>query len=310
MGRRHAAMVCSVLCLGSAARAASAAEADDASRQEPEVRWRDDWRRIHVAEYVVTPIMLGGAFALRFAARQDPEPNWERGIVLDDTVHGALFADDEDTRRGWKIAGDVGFISGFVWSAAEPAIVAGLHGWDVANQLLWMNLEAYAVVSNVLWVSQLIVRRERPRHDTLCGNPGGAGDEDCSGGEESRSFFGGHVATTAAAAGLTCIHHARLPLYGGGAGDVAPCATGVLATGLVFAARTVTGAHYLSDNVLGLGVGAAAALIPTAIHYGFSDGGDAARHARDDRRPPLERIYPGLSSTGDGGAVLEMRGLF
>jgi membrane-associated phospholipid phosphatase len=94
----------------------------------------------------------------------------------------------------------------------------------------------------------------------------------CGKGYEAKSFFSGHSAATMTSAGLTCLTHQRMSLFGGGAGDVAPCVLMVgvsLATGVT---RLVADMHWFSDVVIGWSIGALAGyVLPAALHYGFSN---------------------------------------
>lgn len=69
-------------------------------------------------------------------------------------------------------------------------------------------------------------------------------------------------------AGLICAHHLNVPLYGGGAPDIAACGTAVglgLATGWM---RMTADRHYASDIIVGtvLGFGGGFGL-PLLLHY-------------------------------------------
>jgi len=64
------------------------------------------------------------------------------------------------------------------------------------------------------------------------------------------------------------MHHAHLPLYGGGAGDVAACvgAYGVAATTGVL--RVMSDNHYMTDVTVGAVLGTAVGLgVPYLLHY-------------------------------------------
>ena len=274
--------------------------------REEELRF-EDWRRFHPVEYAVVPTVLGAAFTLRFAVPHDPDPNWRGGILFDDAAHRALFVDDPDTRDAVKWMGDVPYIASFAWSLADPMIAGGLHNWDLANQMFWMNLEAYSVTASVLWTSQLIVKRERPRAREFCDDPATAPPEaDCGKSGAVASFIGGHTATVMTAAVLTCIHHSELPIYGGGAADAMPCAAGMASTALVFTARTLGGGHYVTDNIFGLALGAAAGLVPWALHYKMAaptPEADKTSHAT----LTSVALAPDPSSSG---AVLQFAGLW
>lgn len=256
----------------------STAQADD--RRIDRVEWDDDWMRVQPWEYVFTAASLGGSFALRFGVDHPDDANWTGNFLGDFEVAEALAVRDEGARDAWQLVGDIPFYGAMVYPVIDSLIlVPMIHGnWDVAWQLFMMNLESFAVVAPMIWVSQYFVRRPRPFTRTICQEPGGAQQEDgCDPNNEEylRSFPGGHVAIATTTAALTCTHHAHLPLYGGGAGDVAACGIAVGAAGAVTVARFAGEKHYLSDTVVGIGMGVVAGwLVPTALHYGFSDDED------------------------------------
>ena len=74
-------------------------------------------------------------------------------------------------------------------------------------------------------------------------------------------------------AGLTCVHHQHLPLYGGGVADLAPCLAMIgvsLGTGV---ARIMGDRHWASDVLTGWTVGALSGyVLPSVLHYGFGGG--------------------------------------
>lgn len=294
--------------------------ASDATADEPgasDVRWKSEWRRTHAAEYVLVPTALVGAFALRFGYPLSGEPNWRGGVLFDDAVFEAARTDDATARRLLNAAGDVALYGSFLWSTTEPIIAGLAHDWDVANQMFWISLEAYAAFSVGLYTLQAIVHRERPAATLVCSDADRAQgrviegyDVECGSAAEVRSFIGGHVAAVATATSLTCIHHAHLPLYGGGVPEALPCAAGVAATGLTFAARTVGGAHYFSDNFLGLGLGAlAGGLVPYALHYGWDPRSDLADEAPEAELGMPRLIGGSITPTEHGGLSLDLIGV-
>jgi hypothetical protein len=72
-------------------------------------------------------------------------------------------------------------------------------------------------------------------------------------------------------AGLTCVHHQHLPLYGGGVADLAPCIGLIGASIADGLGRIVADKHYARDCHAGLGVGAFAGyVVPSLLHHGFA----------------------------------------
>jgi hypothetical protein len=71
-----------------------------------------------------------------------------------------------------------------------------------------------------------------------------------------------------ASAGLICAHHLNVPLYGGGAPDLAACGAAVglgLATGVM---RMTADRHYASDIIVGSVIGFGGGFgLPLLLHY-------------------------------------------
>jgi hypothetical protein len=242
----------------------AAESADPGYRTE----WPEDVPRFHPAEYAGTAVLLGGSLALRFGARWPESPSLDGGLPGEERIFEALYPESDADVHAWNVVADIPFYTSFAWSSLEPAVMAIAGGPDLGSQLFLMNLEGYAVTASVLWTTQFLARRRRPV-DRHCEDDSvePLSDAPCDDPESVRSLIGGHTAVVATTATLTCIHHIELELYGGGFRDAIPCGLWIAGTFMTFTGRTVTGAHYLSDNLLGVGLGVAAGLVPWSLHY-------------------------------------------
>src|SRR5262249_46637036 len=124
------------------------------------VRWQ--WQRFQPFEYVATPLVAAGAFALRFGAKWNPQPNITDGILADDWFFRHAYPQNQTAFTAWRVSADIAYRTSFVWSLADPLIAGAANDWDVGSQMLFVNLEAYATYSMVLWGTQYFVRRRRP----------------------------------------------------------------------------------------------------------------------------------------------------
>ena len=113
----------------------------------------------------------------------------------------------------------------------DAAIVAAWYheSPDVAVQMTLINAEVIAVTLAIQTTFNIAVSRERPYGRTC----GGTSPDDlasdtrmCEPPGRYFSFFSGHSSQSFAAAAVTCMHHAYLPLYGGGLADAVPCMAG------------------------------------------------------------------------------------
>jgi membrane-associated phospholipid phosphatase len=206
-----------------------------------------------------------------------------------------------------KWVGDIGYFGSMAYRLVDSAILP-IVIWDspdVAWQMSWIDLESFAIVAGVLWNVQVGVGRERPGYRN-CPNSTSGSDVSCDDNSDNRfrSFIAGHVAVAAAGAGVTCLHHTHLPLYGGGFGDGFACAATIAATAAVGGARLVDQQHYASDVLMGATLGVVAGyVVPSALHYGFTRRGvvDVPRAAR--RNPPIVVSLVPLATPSTFGAA-------
>jgi membrane-associated phospholipid phosphatase len=281
-----------------------------ADRAPSEVRWRDEWPRIRAWEYFATAGALGVGFGLRFAGPNPPD-TWRSGVLFDDAVLDEIALDAPESHRLAVTAGDAMFYGSMVYRFVDSLAVPllGYGDGDLALQMTMIDLEAFGTVAFVLWGSQALLGRTRPIVPRHCDDPRlrPMTDEcDPDDANHNRSFIGGHAATVTAAAGVTCMHHGHIPLYGGD-GDRIACGTMIGAAAMTGIARMMTENHYATDTLLGWGLGAFAGwFVPAGLHYGF--GGKRARPrqaaARAPTQPALRALVLPWTTEGGGGASL------
>ena len=289
--------------------ASAQSEGTDDAELEAQGVWDPAWPEFRWWEYVGTGVLLAEAFTVRFALEWKEEANWTGGVLADDWALDEFRADDPQNYDRWVVAGDIPFYASLGWAALDPVLSGAASGdWHAAGQMTLMNLEAFAVYTSLLWTTQYFVRRQRPQA-RLCDDEELANRRDvsCEGPDRYRSFLGGHTGVVATNAALTCLHHTQMDLYGD-VGDATVCGAWVAATGVTFVSRTVTGKHYLSDNVLGLGLGALSGLlVPYALHYGH-DHMDVGED--EDPPPPIDgaRVTGASVSPSLTGLTLKLNG--
>ncbi len=247
--------------------------------EERTVGWREgEWSRFQWWEGLVSAGLLGvGATFVVFVA---PEARWTGdGGPLDAAVSDAFHIEgDRAAFESWGLAADVAYFSSFAYPAVDALLSAGLvHGdWDLALQMLLMNLEAYAAASATFGLLQFIGGRERPYVDRQCVDDASVLHGPCAGGGAvNRSFPGGHVMIASTAAALTCTHHAHSPLFGHPAADWGFCGLTIAGAATAFVGRLVQSKHHLSDQILGSSLGALLGYLVPALHYDVFGGGPA-----------------------------------
>lgn len=139
------------------------------------------------------------------------------------------------------------------------------------------------------------VARERPR---VADCKAGSFDALCT-ASSCASFPSSHASTAFTAAGLTCVHHAYLPLYGG-AWDTAACIESLTLAGATALFGVIGDRHYTSDVLAGALMGfAIGCLYPYFFHCrGGAEPGRGQRRESALALPPRLQVprYPEVSA--------------
>lgn len=276
------------------------------------VRWKDEWHRVRPWQYPTTVGLTAFGFAARFAF-DDPEPNWKGTIGIDQDILDAIAVRDDPWRQNVIAISDITFVGSIVYRAIDSTMVPGYfnRNWDVAWQMSWIDAQAFGTIAAVLWGTQLYVGRVRPA-GANCDDPDRPGNLcNIESAEYARSFIAGHPATAIAAAGLTCLHHGHMPLYGGGLGDKIACGVMIGNAAVNSATRVMSEHHYPSDLLFGAVLGLTAGwVLPTALHYGWGDDdedpAETARLPKEERDPtaPVFTLSPSLVDEQPGLMLL------
>jgi hypothetical protein len=245
------------------------------------LEWNSEWPRFRPAEVALTVGLTANVAAAAFLYGK-PQRNWEGGILFDDAVRDGLRLHDRDARRSVARISDYIYYGLLAYPLVDTAIVGigGRASSDVSLQMTLINLESFTFTGAIAMSAEKIGRR-RPMAAECDRNPGY--DSDCGNeGNLNSSFLSGHTTIAFAGAGLICVHHQHLPLYGGGLPDALACATALTAASTAGVFRVMSDKHYASDVLLGAGVGLFGGyVLPSLLHYGF---GTRAR--------PTESVLP------------------
>jgi membrane-associated phospholipid phosphatase len=272
-----------------------------ARAMEPEVEWNPAWPRFRKAEVALT-----GGLALQVAANlflyPKPQRNWVGGILFDDAVRDAMVLESRSARATAAEVSDYLYYGlATLPLVVDVGIAAGaVHGsGDVALQMLAMDLESYALAGAVAMSAEKIGRvrpvdlgcQKDPNYSGRCGNDA----------QLNVSFLSGHTAIAFTGAGLTCAHHENLPLYGGGAPDVAACVAALAAATASGTLRISSDTHYATDVLLGAGVGLFAGYgMPTLLHYRSGRRGAARGGLLPTFRTAHSEVTAVVAPTFDG----------
>jgi hypothetical protein len=250
------------------------AYAEEARAEDPPtVSWSPDWPRFRTAEGVLTLGMtLQAASVLLFYP--DAKNNWDSGFLWDDAVRdGLVLSSRHDREQAAKIS-DYLYYAVVAYPILVDTVLVTDHvheAPDVAGEMLAMNLETYAVTGGIAISFERIGRsrpmrrgcEQDPNYDAICNDEA----------EMNLSFLSGHTAAAFAGAGLMCVHHQHLPLYGGGAPDLIACLAGLSAATASGVLRIMSDNHYSTDVILGAGLGIFTGyFMPSLLHYGFTSG--------------------------------------
>jgi membrane-associated phospholipid phosphatase len=234
------------------------------------LHWHEHWRSVGTREYISIAVLTGALLGTELFWPKADQPRWEKPILFDDAVRGALRLDSASGRDTAATISDAIVVWGVVHSAiVDPLLVAW---WQrkapfVAWQMVTIDAQAYALSLLLSEVTKRVVARARPwAVEESCTENSSAGD--CASGYPNHSFYSGHAAVSATSAGLLCAHHTQLSLYQNDVLDVGACALAVAGTALTGALRIAADNHWATDVIMGHAVGYASGyLLPTLLYY-------------------------------------------
>jgi membrane-associated phospholipid phosphatase len=256
--------------------------------------WHPEWQKFRLTEGVATVGFLASILAEERYLPGPYTPHWTGGILLDNEVRGLLRGRSDHVQHTASKYADVnvGVLSLFPYF--DAAIALGVHrDPEVAAQMFLINAQAQSFTGSVTLFTKWLVGRQRP-FARDCGPDGTSGAHTCGSSYDNGSFFSGHTVTAFTGAGLTCVHHEHLPLYGGGAPDTWACVWTLIGAGSSAVLRIVSDDHYASDVVFAAGVGFLSGyVIPSWLHYGFG-------RTRTPRRAGSVQLVPTLQPVAGG----------
>lgn len=261
------------------------AGATDSPKPKPRIEWSNDWPRFRWWEYGGSAVLGATALYLREYSPLPPR-RWQGSNPFDDTIRDWLRA---DTKQGRALAGQVSDVG--QWGSQVipfaldlPFVLYESRSWDMTWQVLMMDVEASAVAGFINNGLFYFVGRGRPNYAPCSVDP--SYDPLCGGSGNNASFPSGHTLGAATAAGLVCVHHRYLRLYGSPVGDGAACGAMLLFTAVTAVSRVMADRHYASDDLAGAGIGFAAGYgLPWLLHYRY--GGRLSPNAEGNASRPI-----------------------
>jgi membrane-associated phospholipid phosphatase len=221
-------------------------------------------------------------------------PRWTATNGFDEAARNALRLSDPESSLYARDASDVGLALLLNMQLVDTLIVTWWYH-DKGSTALQMGLIDLQTISFSASLNSLVagaIGRERPYGRALCDKEPDASSSDCLGNNRYRSFFSGHATAAFTLAGLTCVHHINLPLYGGGPVEAIPCVATMAAAGGVAMLRVASDQHYLSDVLMGAAFGTASGFaIPYLFHYAWGPDDEGTV---DPGKPTVAIVPSGL----------------
>jgi membrane-associated phospholipid phosphatase len=263
-----------------------------APRSEHRLVWK--YARFRWWEYVAAGAVTVGNLSMEALYQSQPAQSWHEPVLFDGAVRGWLKADTKDWER------HATYIADYTWYATQwyvladsivTPLVSDKLNADVAFQLTLLNWQAVGLTGLLARVTHVTIGRTRPSLQGCSDDP--EAENRCE--FRGASFLSGHAAMTTASAGVGCMNHAYLPLYGGGVADALVCPVLLTGAATVGVLRIVTDKHWISDVIAGWALGGVIGFgLPYALHYSPS----AVRSALQPR--PNMAFIPWADSSSGG----------
>ena len=275
-------------------------------KEVPEPRdsldWDPSWPKVKPYEYVLT-----GVFALMAVGGQviPGAPRWTGHNALDDAARDALrptSVEDQERAQDFSDLGIVVLLNQVLIDNLFVTWWARKHP-DTAWQLSVIDAETLAFAVGVQQIVAGATGRQRPYVDALCDTDYHRDRGYCVGNNRYRSFFSGHSTAAFTLAGLTCMHHAQLGIYGNPIADAFGCGGAMATAAGVALLRVVGDQHDLTDVMLGAAWGTAAGVtIPWLLHY--RGGAKVEEKKKPDEHAAIQTPPPSVMVTPTGAYLM------
>lgn len=264
------------------------------------VYWHGEWHRVSIAELIISAAVTARNETLGKLLGGPEEATIRFEVpVLDHGARDLFRGEQKHTRDAAARLSDLGLrtlvLAPYVIDAGMALTVH--RDYDVAAQLALIDFEVLTLAGMTQLLASRVIGRARP-YVSACA-PG-----ECAYGPY-RSFLSGHAMATFTAAGLMCIHHEKLPLFGGGAPDTWACVWALSVASVTSTLRLVADEHWASDVLVGAGLGwIYGYYLPRLLHF------HAAKMTKSSggRRPDVTWL-PTLTGTAESG-MLGVMGTF
>jgi len=277
------------------------------------VQCSDAWPRVRLWEVMDALALTVGDTEFEARVPLPSHATWNTPILFDTWARNLLRGRTAAIQSFASTSTDIMYKAGSLvpFVVDDYFAAASVHqNADLAWQLAVIDLQSFGIAGLVSLTAEHSVGRARP-YTLSCNAHGQVLDaqghvmQTCGTGNDFRSFYSGHATATATTAGLVCVHHQHLPLFGGGFADLAPCLLMIGVSAAAGVLRVVYDEHWASDVVVGWADGVLSGyLLPSLLHFGFGGG----RPVGEIRSGSLDMV-PTLLPQPDG-TELGMVGVF
>jgi membrane-associated phospholipid phosphatase len=260
-----------------------------------ELEWRGEWKRFGPWHGAATVALGTGALSTELFWEAPEEPNWTGPALIDDGTRDVLLANRERGLETAAMVSDVLVMSLLAMPVlVDPAVAWAAHDSpDVAGQMALISLESMAVSFLTVNVLKRVIARQRPPFGACYDDPNA--NETCD-DRENLSFPSGHSASAWVGAGLVCVMHEKVELYGSGIENQIPCYAALAGATTVATMRIVSNNHYITDTVVGSLIGFGSGyLLPKLLHFGFGKGRAQVRESTVETGQLMPVLSPSMT---------------
>ncbi len=225
--------------------------------------------------------------------------------AVDTPFRDLTLASTRKRRESADEASDYLWYASIAYPFASTAIVPWFRGsdWRPPVMMNLINLQAFVVSGLIVRMPHKWIGRTRPSV-IGCEEEGEEYSAKCGAPSQLASFPSGHTQIAMTGAGLSCAHHIHGDLFGNALADAAGCGAALAAASAVGYLRMRGDRHWLSDTIVGAGIGFAIGYgIPTLFYYHpFWEGSEerAARKRKEESRETGFMVLP-IATPSSGG---------